>query len=182
MDIVYIEPMQSLVKTTSVILAYKALNRNIDKFWIDWAVDMLLNSFDTEHLIILAGISSPYDQFELQTLTDKVLEELGLDYSNKEEVIKGYVRYLIQTGTEEDLNITSLLKLLRELTDLYYELDYDSNLLVFFNLYYGLDDLQQDEVQWYVNNMDRSNMLSIVKNTFDQWLNDNQTSNEVFKP
>ena len=165
--------MQPSVKTTPAILAYKALNRNIDKFCIDWAVNMLMNGFDTEHLIILAGISAPYDQFELQALTDKVLLELGMDYSNKDEVIKGYVRYLIETGAEEEPNITSSLKLLRELRDLYYELDYDRNLLVFFNLYYGVDDLQQDEVQWYVDDMDRGNMLSVIKNTFAQWLNDN---------
>jgi hypothetical protein len=43
--------MQTFVKTTPAILAYKALNRNIDKFWIDWAVEMLMNGFDTENLV-----------------------------------------------------------------------------------------------------------------------------------
>ena len=173
MDIAYIDLMQSYVKTTPAILAYKALNHNIDKFWIDWAVDMLMNGFDTEHLVILAGISQPYDQLEFQALTDKVLAELTLDYSNRDEAIRGYVRYLIQTSSTEELTITLSLKLLRELRDLYHEPDYDSNLAVFFSLYYEVDDLQQDEVQWYVDDMDRSNMLSVVKNTFAQWLNEN---------
>lgn len=172
-DIAYLDPVQPYVKTTPAILAYKVLNRNIDKFWIDWAVDMLMNDFDTDHLVILAGISSPYEQFELQALTDKVLDELSLDYSDKEEVIKGYVRYLIQAGIREELNITFSLKLLRELRDLYNELDYDRSLSTFYALYYGVDDLQKDEVQWYVDGMDRNNMLSVIKNTFVQWLNEN---------
>lgn len=164
--------MQPSVKTTLAILAYKALNRNIDKFWIDWAVDMLMNGFDTEHLIILAGISEPYDQFELRSLTDKVLIELGLDYSNKDEVIKGYVRYLIEMGAEEELDVTSSLKLLRELVALYNEFDYDY-LYVFIVLHWGIDDLLYNEVQWYVEGMDRNNIPLVIKSTFVQWLNDN---------
>jgi hypothetical protein len=162
-----------LPKSTAAILAYKNLNRNIDKFWIDWAVEMLMSGFDTENLVILAGISPPYDQFELQSLTNKVLEELRLDYSNREKTIRGYVRYLIQTGTAEELDVISSLKILRELRDLYYELDYDNSILTFYNLYYGLEDLQHDDVQWYVDGMDKDNMLSFVKNTFGQWLREN---------
>ncbi len=165
--------MQPYVKTTPAILAYKALNRNIDKFWIDWTVDMLMNGFDTEHLVILAGISSPYDQFELQPLTEKVLAELGLDYSDKTKVINGYIRYLIEQGTDDNLDIVSALKLLRELKDFYYELDCDANLAIFFALYWGVDDLQEADVQWYVEGMDRSNMLSVVKGAFARWLNEN---------
>jgi hypothetical protein len=131
---------------------------------------MLMGGFDTEHLVILAGISPPYDQFELQSLTDKVLAELWLDYSDKTKVINGYIRYLIQQGADENLDIASALKLLKELKDFYYELDCDDNLAVFFALYWGLDDLQEAEVQWYVEGMDRDNMMIVVKETFDRWL------------
>ena len=56
------------VKSTTEILALKALNRDIDKFWVNWAVDMLLAGFDTENLIILAGESEPFNQFQLELL------------------------------------------------------------------------------------------------------------------
>lgn len=36
------------VKMTAEILAFKALNRDIDKTWVDWAVNMLMAGFDTE--------------------------------------------------------------------------------------------------------------------------------------
>ncbi|MFZ4464691.1 MAG: hypothetical protein ACOYN5_12650 [Bacteroidales bacterium] len=53
------------VKTTAEILAFKALNRNIDKTWVDWAVDMLIAGYDTENLTILAGESEPFNQFQM---------------------------------------------------------------------------------------------------------------------
>lgn len=78
------------VKTTAEILAFKALNRDIDKAWVDWAVDMLIAGYDSEHLTILAGESEPFNQFQIQELADKVLAELQLDYSNKDQTIKNY--------------------------------------------------------------------------------------------
>jgi len=160
------------VKSTSAILAYKALDRNVGKFWIDWAVEMLMNGFNSEYLIILAGISSPYDQFELQTIAEKVFNELGLDYSDKYLTIKNYVAYLCETGLEESLNIDSTLKILRKFRDLYLDLDYDY-LQYFYCLYYGVEDLQYDVVQWYVDGLDRSNIFEVVKDYFRKWIDEN---------
>jgi hypothetical protein len=86
------------VKSTAEILAFKALNRDVDKTWVDWAVDMLIAGFDTEHLTILAGESEPFNQFQMQELAEKVLVELQLDYSDKDQTIKNYACYLIITA------------------------------------------------------------------------------------
>jgi len=51
------------VKSTTEILAFKALNRDINKTWVDWAVEMLMAGFDTENLTILAGEFEPFNQF-----------------------------------------------------------------------------------------------------------------------
>jgi len=75
------------VKTTAEILAFKALNRDVDKTWVDWAVELLMAGYNTEHLTILAGESEPFNQFQMQELANKVLEELQLDYSDKEQTI-----------------------------------------------------------------------------------------------
>ena len=76
------------VKTTAEILAFKALNRDVDKTWVNWTVDLLIAGFNTEHLTILAGESEPFNQFQRQELADKVLAELQLDYSDKDQPIK----------------------------------------------------------------------------------------------
>ena len=66
------------VPSTSEILVFRMLDRNIDKRWIDWAYEMICAGFETENLIELAGEIEPYNQFELQRLTDKIFKELGL--------------------------------------------------------------------------------------------------------
>lgn len=165
--------MNTLPKSTTAILAYKSLNRDVDKEWIDWAVEMLMNGFDSEHLVILAGISPPYDQFELQSLTQKVFQELKLDYSNQKMVIRNYVSHLFTFEIMENSDIQSLLKSLRLLRDIYYELDYGSYISPLYKLYYGVEDLQHDDVQWYVDGLDRSNIREIVNGTFTKWLAEN---------
>ncbi len=86
--------METIISTAE-ILAFKVLNRNIDKIWVDWAVDMLMAGFDTENLVILAGEGEPFNQFYLQDLTTKILDELQLDYSDKDQTIKNYACYLV---------------------------------------------------------------------------------------
>ncbi|WP_461790907.1 hypothetical protein [Pedobacter sp.] len=161
-----------LVKSTHAILAYKALNYDIDQFWIDWAVLMLMNGYDTEHLVILAGISPPYDQFELHSLTSKVLNELHLDYSDKDQITKNYVSYLLATTDFDHFDVDEVLKTLRELRDLHLSLN-NHMLTDFYCLYYGVEDLQHDAIQWYVDGLDRGNIKEVVQRMFTEWLKKN---------
>ena len=57
--------MRPLPNSTTRVLAYKVLDRDFDRTWPDWAVEMLINGYDTEHLVILAGMSEPFDYFEM---------------------------------------------------------------------------------------------------------------------
>jgi len=165
--------MNCSVKSTHAILAYKVLNYNIDQFWIDWAVEMLMNGYDTEHLVILAGISPPYDQFELHSLVERVLNELHLDYSDRDQVLKNYVSYLLTTADFDDFMVNAILKILQELRDLYLALDDAPNLTEFYCLHYGIEDLQTDTVQWYVDGLDRGNIKEVAQRVFTKWLKEN---------
>lgn len=155
------------VASTAEILAFKALNRNADKRWVDWAVDMLMEGFDTEYLVILAGMSSPFDQFEMQRITDKALQENELYYSDKNKVITQYVCYLLEKGLKGDIPSFTILNILKEI---YLELDYEGSLQQFYLLYYAKDDLQYSEVQWYVNGVDRNNIEEAIMIYFTEWL------------
>jgi len=110
------------VKSTAEILAFKALNRDINKTWTDWAVEMLMAGYDTEHLTILAGESEPFNQFEMQELAEKVLTELKLDYSDKDQIIKNYACYLIDKSLNGVLDNVKVLDILK---DICIELDYE---------------------------------------------------------
>lgn len=157
----------SLPKSTAEVLVYKALIRDFDKIWVNWAIEMLLNGFDTEHLVILAGMSEPFDYFEMQTLTTKVLNELGLDYSNKLKSVYDYISYLINLCFENKIKPIAVLT---EIMHLYLELNYESSIQHFYFLYYAKADLMVDEIQWYINGVDRSNIDETIHNYFKEWL------------
>lgn len=154
------------VKTTAEILAFKALNRDIDKAWVDWAVDMLMAGYDTEHLTILAGESEPFNQFEMQELADKVLAELQLDYSDKDQTIKNYACYLIDKSLDGELDNFKVLNILK---DICIELDYEKYLYDFYSLYFAKDDLSYSENQWYWDGATRGNIDKIIMDYFTTW-------------
>ena len=151
------------IKTTAEILAYKALNRNIDKTWVEWAVAMLMAGYETENLVILAGEMEPYNQFELHKLTSLVLKELDLDLSDRETILKKYTCYLIEKALN---NETEHFDVLNTLKDLCIELKYESYLYDFFSLYYAKDDLLISKNQWYWEGATQQNIDSIINEYF----------------
>ncbi|OIN57034.1 hypothetical protein [Arsenicibacter rosenii] len=164
------------VKSTAEILAFKALNRDIEKTWIDWAVDMLMAGFDTENLAILAGEFEPYNQFQLQDLTSKILDELRLDYSDKNQTIKKYACYLIDKSLEGELDNA---KVLDKLKDICIELDYEKYLYDFYLLYFAKDDLSYSENQWYWDGATRENIDEIITDYFKNWKTNCMTCEET---
>ena len=154
------------VITTAEILAFKALNRDIDQTWVDWAVDMLMAGYDTEHLTILAGEREPFNQFQMQELTDKVLTELQLDYSDKDQTIKNYACYLIDKSLDGELDNFKVLDILK---DICIELDYEKYLYAFYSLYFAKDDLSYSENQWYWDGATRENIEKIITDYFTNW-------------
>ena len=68
------------VISTYKVLMKKAFNEDIDEAWIDWAIEMIQAGYESDNLYILAGVTRPYHQFELQRLTDKVLAEMFSPY------------------------------------------------------------------------------------------------------
>lgn len=152
------------IPSTAEILAYKVLNRNIDEIWINWAVDMLMTGFDTEHLVELAGASVNDGHFELQTLATKALHELNLDYTDKDQIIRNYISYLILLSLD---GIMPAIKVLKILYDIYLEFDDEAYLKGFAHLYYAMDDLLIDGVQWYTD------IDSVVRDYFVKWLLEN---------
>ena len=160
------------VKKTLEILGLKALNREINRTWVDWAIDMLLAGYDTEYLTILAGENEPFNQFQMQDIADKVLMELQLDYSNKEQTIKNYACYLIEKSLEGE---TDNFIVLNELKDICIELDYEKYLYEFYLLYFAKYDLLYSENQWYWDGATKENIDNIINDYFVKWKNECMT-------
>jgi hypothetical protein len=158
------------VESTYEIIAWKHLNLSVDEKWSSWAVDMMMVGFDTEHLVELAGIEKPYNQFELKELTDKVFQELNLDYTNQDKVVNDYVTYLSKEVLKKKRD---LINTLREIKDLCIALDYNSKIYDFYLLYFAKVDLVYDTVQWYWNGADRTNINKICMDYFRKWIDEN---------
>lgn len=158
------------VKSTYEILALKVLNRDIDKTWTDWATEMLRQGYDTDSLVILAGESSPYNQFELQRLTNKVFDELNLNYSDKDKALKNYAYHLIDEVFQNNLEAYSVLKILK---DICIETGYDY-FYEFYELFWAKDDLLEREDQFYLDNVNRNNIDAVIMDYFKKWTTEYQ--------
>jgi hypothetical protein len=158
------------IPSTYEILALKALNRDIDNTWTNWAIEMLRRGFDTENLVILAGQNQPFNQFEIQHLADKVLTELNLNYSDKDLTIKTYASYLLDKALKKEIDVLAVLCILK---DICIELDMEKYLYQFYLLYFAKDDLLDSDVQWYIDNADKNNIDEIISDYFKKWLADN---------
>lgn len=156
-----------IVDSTVEILALKVLDRNTNKRWVNWAVDMLSAGFETQHLLILANETEPFNQFEMKDLTDRVLNELNLDYSNEELIMANYVRFLITRALG---NPNQIQEVLAELKDLCIELDFDRSLYDFYLLYFAREDLQQYENQQYWEGATKDNIEVVIRDYFSKRL------------
>jgi len=154
------------VPLTYKILWDKSQKHLFDESLQEWAVQMIGAGYESMDLYELAGMLKPYNQFELQDLACKVLSVLSLDYSDIDKVLDDYIYYFLFKNIDD---ITAYPKILRQLRDIYYELDMDSRLLNFSLLYWAKEDLQYDEVQWYWPSADRSNIDNIIREEFIKW-------------
>ena len=159
------------IKSTYEVLAFKALNRDVNESWIEWALQMVFCGHETEHLIILAGISKPYNQFYLQELTSKVFYELSLDITTQEKVLRNYSAFLANEALEGN---RSYREVLHELKDLCIELDYERLLLDFYLLFFALDDLEYSANQGYWPDATRKNINSIITEYFKNWIKEQE--------
>lgn len=155
------------VLSTYKILKAKAFNENIDETWVDWALEMMEAGYQSDNLFMLAGLTKPFNQFELHELTRKVLEDLDISYADKDTVLKNYVYYLITTSVDHP---ETYYKTLRELKNICQDLDLNAAYMDFYFLYYAKDDLTVDEVQWYWDGANRENIDQIIQERFREWM------------
>ncbi|SHM89934.1 hypothetical protein [Mucilaginibacter sp. OK098] len=154
------------IPSTAEILLFKMLERPVCKKWIDWAYDMLVAGFETENLVMLAGETEPYNQFEVQSLADKVLNELNLTWDDREQVYKNYVCYLVSAVLDGKLKAVNVLCIIK---DVYLDNDLEPYHQDFSLLYWAYNDLTYSDQQWYWDGATRENIETIIKDYFMEW-------------
>jgi len=160
---------------TSEILLYRALGRSVDEDWVNWALAMLEEGYDTPHLRMLAGELPPFNQFELQPLVDDVLKELYLDWSDRDSALENFTIQLLRRMLRGEVATTSALE---ELKDICVELDYEKSIYDFYLLYFAQVDLQSADIQWYLPDTDRSNIEQRIQERAVSWIEEHKGAAE----
>src|SRR5688500_2911488 len=102
------------VKSTYKVLVEKVLQGGTIEVWKDWALEMMEAGFETEHLILLAGLSPQTNRFQLDDMINKALQELSLDTLSNDEIVNGYVYYLIDQALNSKMSTKAVLRTLRD--------------------------------------------------------------------
>ena len=136
--------------------------------WIDWALEMMQAGFETENLIILAGVSPNLNRFEFNDIVNRALKELSLDGFVKDEIIQGYIYYLIDQALSLKMSNKLVLSIIR---DLCRDKDYSEELLDFYLLAYASEELDDLGIQFYWDDADKNNIDAIVHTKFQDWKN-----------
>ncbi len=154
--------------TTAEILALRKLERAPDQRWLEWAIELLVEGFDSRTLRLLAGETSPFQTFEIWAMTDRAIVELDLvPFAGKLEaafaLTSAQARLVLDGETTQEAGLS-------EITQLCIELDYPRALMDFYLLHHTLDDLGHDEVQWYWPGASRSNIQQLIEERCRSWL------------
>ena len=134
---------------------------------VSWAADALVAGFDSRSLRILAGLEPPLDQLEVGRLYSMAFTELGIRSLAEKEHIPFYIASVLRTMLSEKIERK---KAMKRLADLHIDRGYDSQLRDFYLLYHAKSDLKSEEVQWYWQNADRSNIDQVVDEYAKHWL------------
>jgi len=159
-------PFMHKVKSTYKVLADKVLQQDNAEDWIDWALEMMEAGFESEHLLILAGLSSKLNRFEFDEIVNKTLKELSLDKVKNEEIVNGYIYYLTIEALDGKLPTAVVLDKLRSLCR---HRNYDEELFPFYLLAYAQEELEELGVQFYWQDADKSNIDSIIRDKLLEW-------------
>jgi hypothetical protein len=153
--------------TTRAIQAFRALNHQPDARWVDWAVRLLTEGADTPALRILAGLVPPLDYFEATKLLDRALQELAIPPLDAKTATDAYAADLVEGLLHAPHDMEQHLK---ELFQLCVDAGNEPTLMKFYLLYCAYNDLKVQDVQFYWEGADRSNIDRIVRDEAQRWL------------
>jgi len=154
------------VKSTYKILLDNASQNQSLEFCKDWALEMMEAGFETEHLILLAGLSANVNRFQLDDIINKALKELSLDTLSDEEIVCGYIYYLIDQALNSKMSTKVVLSILRDLCT---DRDFDKELFNFYSLAYAKQELEEVGEQYYWEGANSDNINTIINTEFLEW-------------
>lgn len=159
----------NLKDLTSQITFYKNIKRDIDEKWVEWAVAMLMAGNESESILELAGITKPFNQFEMDELTDRVFSENKIDLSNESLIQKNFAVASVREVLSGTRDMDDTLQEFKSLSDYFNEDEF----IDFYCLWWAKDDLKYSNSQQYWEGATSENIDEICLNYFKEYISKN---------
>jgi hypothetical protein len=152
--------MPNTAPTTDEILLRRALGESCGQECVDWAMSTLERGTGGPDIAILATLSPPLNHFEVASIRDRALAEIGAPHLSLPELADRVAAQLLREALDGTL---SLIEALEQVKDLAVATDYPKHLYPFYLLYFAHVDLATSEVQWYWPGATRQNISSLTR-------------------
>ena len=146
------------------------LSRNVD-----WAVSMLEQGHDSQHLRILAGEIEPHNRHEIIRFTKAAFNELGFELVTGPEILVEYTGEVVADYIRGDIS-TGLL--LDKLCSICIEAGYESQLYDFYSLYFAYEQVKSGYSDTYWGCKDYPELKSEVIRVAYEWIEDHKPNGE----
>jgi hypothetical protein len=158
--------------TTAQILAERALQQPCDEQCIDWAIRLLESGHETTATCRLAAKLKPHNHFDLASLRDQILTELGVFDTSNDDAITMFATELLRHANDGTMDVDTVLT---EVKDLYISNDLaPDEIYDFYSLCYARADLKEQEFQYYWPDADRSNIETITRDRIREFVTEHR--------
>ena len=152
--------MSNAALTTDEILLRRALGESCGQECVDWAMSTLERGGGGPDMAILATLSPPLNHFEVASIRDRALAEIGAPHLSLIELADRVAAQFLREALE---GTRDFLEALEQVKDLTVATDYPKHLYPFYLLYFASLDLATSEVQWYWPGATRQNISSLTR-------------------
>lgn len=150
-------------KLTYKILGQKLLGRYDSKVLVKWAETLMQNGFDSESLVILAGLGNS-DTDEREKYFLQSVNELNINIDKKEiDLISFYVDDLVEEVLSGNIPPKFALKQMCEVARI---TDYSPQYMDFYMLQDEIESIEYDGNAIFTNGLNKSNAEEFILNEF----------------
>ncbi|MBW4694030.1 MAG: hypothetical protein KME27_19975 [Lyngbya sp. HA4199-MV5] len=147
--------------STNAIFGKRALHQVFADDYIDWAIELLVQGYDSPNLRILAGLDRRSSVFDIETYFIHAIKELEIEEPEPKAAVRAYACEMAQQII--DGQFTSLRAVVRALYQIWLNTDYDPNYAIWLTLDDALDSLYAGEYPYSYPSATLENFEAIVQ-------------------
>ena len=146
--------------STKTIFGRRALNLASADDYVDWAIEMLVQGFNSFNLRILAGLNRGSSLFEVADYFLRSIKELNIVEPDRDRAIRGYASEIAQQIVDDQLPAHVAVNMLYRIC---IATDYDADLMRWYELDGALDSLKYGDYPYAFPEATLDNFDELVK-------------------